>query len=276
MKARAILEFLGMRAAPKIYGYRVDRFELERDGTVELAQWLHPKCRPVSIDQPMLNELRSYIAPGDVVVDVGAHMGDTTVPFALAAGPTGHVFAVEPNRYVLPVLEKNAGLNSRAAPITVLPYAAVAEPMNLVFDYSDPGFCNGGDLSEHGAFRAGHLYKLEVEGRNIPREIAARAPELASKVAFIKTDTEGNDRGVVETFRDIIMTSRPYLLSEVYRRSSEESRLAFHRLLTTELRYRVFRADPYRQLRGEELGPDDMTVAEHFDILCIPAERAVT
>ena len=274
MKARSLLELAGFRSPPRTYGYRVDTFELEREGSVRFAQWLHPKCRTITLDQQAVDELRRYIAPGDAVLDIGAHIGDTTVPFALAAGPTGRVFAVEPNRYVLPILERNALLNPMAAPITILPYAATKETAALTFDYSDPGFCNGGDLSGLGKLRGWHLYRLDVEGRNITRELESLAPEWLSRVKFVKTDTEGNDRAVVETLRKLIDTARPYLLCEIFRRSDEAQRRSFHRLLSTDLNYRIYRADPYVELRGKELGADDMMKERHFDVFCVPAELA--
>ena len=274
MKARSLLEFIGFRSPPRTYGHRVDSFDLEREGEIHFAQWLHPKCRATTIDQATIDELRRYIAPGDAVLDIGAHIGDTTVPFALAAGPTGRVFAVEPNRYVLPILERNARLNTMAAPITILPYAATKETATLTFDYSDPGFCNGGDLSGLGRFRSGHLYRLDVEGRNITRELENLAPEWLSRVKFVKTDTEGNDQAVVETLRKLVDSARPYLLCEVYRHSTEAQRRSFHRLLSADLDYRVYRARPYVELRGKELGADDMMKERHFDIFCVPSERA--
>ncbi len=274
MKVRSLLEIIGFRSPPKTYGHRIDTFELEADGTIRFAQWLHPKCRATVIGQAVIEELRRYIAPGDAVLDIGAHIGDTTVPFALAAGPTGRVFAVEPNRYVLPILEINARLNPMAAPITILPYAATKEMAKLTFDYSDPGFCNGGDLSGLGKFRGGHLYQLEVEGRNITRELEKLAPEWLSRVKFVKTDTEGNDRAVIETLRKLIDTARPYLLCEIFRHSTEAERRSFHRLLSNDLNYRIHRAEPYVELRGKGLGADDMMRERHFDIFCVPAERA--
>jgi FkbM family methyltransferase len=274
MKVRALLEFIGFRSPPQTYGYRIDTFELEREGTVRFAQWLHPKCRATTLSQHAVDELRRYIAPGDAVLDIGAHIGDTTVPFALAAGPTGRVFAVEPNRYVLPILEHNARLNPMAAPITILPYAATKGKAALTFDYSDPGFCNGGDLSRLGKFRRGHLYRLEVEGRNITRELENLAPEWLSRVKFVKTDTEGNDEAVIETLRKLIDAARPYLLCEIFRHSTEAQRRSFYRHLSAELDYRIYRAEPHVELRGKELSADDMMLARHFDIFCMPAERA--
>lgn len=86
---------------------------MEKDGIVRFAQWQHPKCRPTRFDQGSVDELRNYLLPGDAVIDIGAHCGDTSVLFALAVGETRMVFAVEPNRYVLAILEKNATLNAQ-------------------------------------------------------------------------------------------------------------------------------------------------------------------
>lgn len=263
-------EILGLRSPPKVYGHSVETFNLDHDGVVEFAQWLHPSCLRTIISQAAVNELRRYVQPGDAIIDVGAHSGDTSVLFALAAGAGGRVFAVEPNRYVLPVLEVNANLNPRAAPIVVLPYAATIATMPLVFNYSDAGFCNGGDLSGTGFLRSGHLYPLDVEGRNIADELASTAPEWLGKVRLIKTDTEGNDQSVIESLVDVIRATRPYLISEIYILSTESQRRDFHKLLTQDLGYRVFRSEPYTQLRAEQLSGDDMMRFKHFDIFCVP------
>jgi FkbM family methyltransferase len=274
MKARALLEFIGFRSPPQTYGYRIDTFELEREGTVRFAQWLHPKCRATTLGQHAIDELRRYIAPGDAVLDIGAHIGGATVPFALAAGPTGRVFAVEPNRYVLPILEHNARLNPMAAPITILPYAATIEKAALTFGYSDSGFCNGGYPSGLGKSGSGHPYRLEVEGRNITRELENLAPEWLSRVKFVKAGTGGNDLAVIETLRKLIDAARPYLLCEIPRHSTEAQRRSLHRHLSADLDYRVYRAEPHVGLRGKELSADDMMPARHFGIFCMPAERA--
>ena len=64
------------------WGHEVRQFELPEDGLVEYAQWLHPYETPKQITQDDVNGLRQFIRPGDFVIDVGAHTGDTTVPMA--------------------------------------------------------------------------------------------------------------------------------------------------------------------------------------------------
>jgi FkbM family methyltransferase len=187
MKLGSIFALLGLRAPPKRYGSRVEQFDLKDYGGIRFAQWLHPKYAATSFDAAEIDCLRRYVAPGDGVIDVGAHAGDTSVLFAAAVGSTGRVFAVEPNSYVLPVLEENARLNPDIAPITVMPYAAVENDGPLTFDYSDSGFCNGGDLGGIATMKHGHVYRLEVEGRNVLREIERIAPEWLEKIRLIKS-----------------------------------------------------------------------------------------
>ena len=70
------------------------------------AQWLHPRETGKRISQESVDELRRFLSPGDVAIDIGAHTGDSTIPIALAVGKTGCVLALEPNKYVFPVLER--------------------------------------------------------------------------------------------------------------------------------------------------------------------------
>ncbi|HVI51609.1 MAG TPA: FkbM family methyltransferase [Candidatus Sulfotelmatobacter sp.] len=51
------------------------------------------------------------LRPGDVVIDVGAHIGAMTVPFAKAVGQTGKVYAFEPQDRFFRQLEGNLALN---------------------------------------------------------------------------------------------------------------------------------------------------------------------
>ena len=270
LKLKNLLASIGVRLRPRTYDYTVETFNLATEGAVQFALWNHPKCRVGEIRQDSIDELRRYLRPGDAVIDIGAHTGETSVLYALAVGKEGRVFAVEPNRYVLPILKKNAALNSNMAPIKILPYAATEQKATLTFNYSDPGYCNGGDLQQFGSLKHGHLYPLKVEGRNVLSELRRSSPEWLARIRLIKTDTEGSDHAVVKTLRELIVATRPLLLCEVYKWATLEQRKAFYRFVTEELGYDCFGAKPYAQLKGEPIGPDDLMKQHHFDIFCIP------
>jgi FkbM family methyltransferase len=55
--------------------------------------------------------VQQIIQPGDTVIDIGAHIGYYTLIFARCVGPTGHVYAFEPDPGNFEILQKNVSLN---------------------------------------------------------------------------------------------------------------------------------------------------------------------
>lgn len=269
MKLKEFFYLLGMKPAPKTYGHEVKDFDLPHDGRVQYAQWLHPSDRPKSITQECITNLRKFIRPGDVSIDIGAHTGDTTVPLAIAAGPTGCVLALEPNPYVYAILKKNSELNTAKGRIVPLNFAATAEPGEFFFEYSDPGFCNGGLHQGISKWRHAHAFKVKVKGDHLPTYLQQHHPELVSKIRFIKTDAEGYDLEILKTLRDLLASHKPFVRTEVYRFLAPEKREALHDFYTA-LGYdvRLLESDVYDV--GPSLKRTDMTAREHFDIFAVP------
>lgn len=58
--------------------------------------------------------LRKYLKAGGVAIDVGANIGDLTIPMARIAGPEGRIFAVESHPEMFNVLCANLALNALA------------------------------------------------------------------------------------------------------------------------------------------------------------------
>ncbi len=94
MKLKEAFYFLGFKPKLQTYGYRIKKFELPVDGSIFYAQWLHPKETEKTFEQDSIGELRKFLAPGDVAIDIGAHTGDTAIPMALAVGETGCILAL--------------------------------------------------------------------------------------------------------------------------------------------------------------------------------------
>jgi FkbM family methyltransferase len=55
--------------------------------------------------------LQRLVELGDVVLDIGANIGAHTLSLARSAGPTGHVFAIEPTDFAFTKLKRNIALN---------------------------------------------------------------------------------------------------------------------------------------------------------------------
>lgn len=259
-------------AAVDEYGYALKRFHLAKDGEIEYAQWLHPKEKPKSISQKMIDDLRAFIRPGDLVIDIGAHTGDTSVPMAIAAGPEGCCLALEPNPYVFKILEINASLNTEKGNLVPLNYAATDTDGAFTFQYSDAAFCNGGYLSKIKNKRHGHRFDLEVEGRNLERILDSDYADRLDRLSYIKVDTEGYDRVVLESLLTLLEERRPVVRTEVLGRLVLDEREQLFDLLDSA-GYACFLFDEATHAIGEAIAKSDLMRWKHFDILAIPKEK---
>ncbi len=251
------------------YGHDLRKFELSHDGRIEFAQWLHPYDRPTVIAQSTVDALREFVFPGDFVIDIGAHTGDTTVPLALAAGPTGCTLAIEPNPHVFKLLERNASLNCDKTRIVPRCFAATEFEGTFVFHYSDASFCNGGFKSQQRSWFYRRKYPLAVEGRNLLNVLGTEFVEWLPKLSYIKVDAEGYDRKILQTLLPIVRKYRPVIRTEVFRKLVPEERYALYNFLVGE-RYQLHRFREGSDSQGNLLGRDDMLREKHFDILAVP------
>ncbi len=252
------------------YGHSLREFNLPHDGRIEFAQWLHPYDRPTQITQSAVDALRQFVSPGEFAIDVGAHTGDTTVPMALAAGPTGCVLAIEPNPHVFKLLETNASLNREQSHIEPRCFAATEREGTFVFHYSDASYCNGGFKSQQRSWFYRRKHPLAVDGRNLLNVLKTEFADWLPNLAYIKVDAEGYDRAILESLLPILRERRPVVRTEVFRKLRAGERFALYDLLSNE-GYRLHRYQNDGEPQGEQLTRDDMTRERHFDILAMPA-----
>jgi FkbM family methyltransferase len=269
VKLKELPYLLGLQPGPKTYGYKLKSFDLPTDGTIEYAQWLHPNEAEKDITQPSIDALRKFLSPGDVAIDIGAHTGDSTIPIALATGKQGCVLALEPNRYVFPVLKKNAELNPGKTNIIPLMFAATPEDAEMEFLYSDSGYCNGGRFEGMSKWLHWHAFRLKVQGRNLQSFMKETSPQLLSKIRYIKIDTEGYESAVLGSLSELILRNKPFLKVEVYRKLDEAQRRALYRTIAGN-GYVVHKFMDDENYFGEIVTEQDMNKWRHFDIFCVP------
>lgn len=269
MKARDLLYLVGYRPKPRQYGHVVRTFDLPDDGRVEYAQWLHPGETQKVVRQDVVRHLRTFLRPGDVGIDIGAHSGDSTLPMALAVGPGGTVLALEPNPYVFPVLERNAGLNVGKVNILPLNFAATPAAGEVTFEYSDAGFCNGGRHEGISAWRHGHAFTLQVRGENLDEWIATYQPDLPARLRYVKVDAEGYDLAVLESMAGLIERTRPFIRAEVFKLTSPGQRRRLFAFFA-DRGYVIHQLADEANYLGPVLTAADVTRWPHFDIFCRP------
>ena len=251
------------------FGHKLKRFELEREGVVEYAQWQHPQETQKSMTQAMVDAVRQFVKEGDLVIDIGAHTGDTTVPMALAAGASGLTLALEPNPFVYKILQQNASLNKDKTNIQAHNFAATQEPGEFTFHYTDGNYCNGGFKTQQKwpLFRRRH--PLVVKGRNINHLLKTQYPEWLSRFSYLKVDAEGYDLKILKTLEPTLSERRPVIRCEVFRKLVASERYALYDFFT-HLGYEVVRYMGIEHGAGERIDRSDMTATRHFDVMALP------
>ena len=132
--------------------------------------------------EPLVTELvQKEVRPGDVVLDIGAHIGYYTLIFAGRVGPDGRVFAFEPEPGNCALLEKNVHANGYHN-VAIL-RKAVAEKAGTVRLY--PAEDNSGDNRIYDSHDGRRF--LEVETMRLDDYF----PGDRWKVDFIKMDIQG-------------------------------------------------------------------------------------
>lgn len=141
--------------------------------------------------------------PGAVVIDVGANLGEWSVPLAKAVGPAGRLLSIEPNPVVADALAATLRINNLAQ-ASVLPVALsdVDGVGHLSLTAGDSG------LSRLSAAATG---AARVPLRSLDSVIAEHA---LMRVDFIKIDVEGHERQVLAGAADTLRRFRPALVFE--------------------------------------------------------------
>jgi len=271
MKARELLYAIGLRPRPREYTYDISTIPLPKHGDIQYAEWRHPKMRPLPLTDEHVDALRPYVKEGDVAIDIGAHAGDTTIPLALAVGPTGTVFALEPNIYTFKILVANVGLNQQRARIIPLMVAATDREADMEFEYSDPGFCNGGNHEGIAARKHAHFFKLAVKGVHLGSYLDERYPEVKGRIRFVKIDAEGYDLNIARTLEGLFRENRPYIRTEIYGKTSKEYRDQYREYLQG-LGYRLHVMKSETEYLGDPLTDETLYSRKTFDIFAVPQE----
>jgi FkbM family methyltransferase len=192
------------------------------------------------------------LAPGDLAVDFGAYCGGSTLAFARAVQPGGHVVAFEPDPANAAALRDNVARHAHGA-VTVREAGVWRESGELEF-------AADGNM---GAAVASVLPRPAATVR-VPVLSLADALSLAcevsglSRVAFIKMDIEGAEAAVLER-PDVLRRHRPRLVIELHWMPGRARRL------TTEAVRTPLVALGYRCTTVRDAGGGSMLVAEPAD-----------
>ena len=155
--------------------------------------------------------LRQFVRRGDRILDVGAHLGTVSIPFAHFSARTARIVAVEGNPSTYSVLERNIAHNELSAVITAI---------NAIVT----GASDHVRLREDAQNRGSSFF--ETTNGTDQAEDAAGPPRLAiddivaehfkgARVDLLKVDVEGMELQALRSARSTLRDSLPVLYVEV-------------------------------------------------------------
>lgn len=163
-------------------------------------------------DQVNAPILVRFCAPGTAVIDVGANIGELTVPLAQAVGAEGICLAVEPIPFLADALRRTAFANGLDW-IEVLQCAASADAgsANLELRYSDGKLLDSGGSRLVESAAAG---TVQVATERLD-DMVRRSRIGARRVSLIKVDVEGHELQVLRGAGETLRQHRPALAIEI-------------------------------------------------------------
>lgn len=143
-----------------------------------------------------------FVRRGDCVIDGGAYIGDTALPFADAVGEGGKVYAFEPSFDSVRLLRENLDRNPQVrARVEVFPCG--------LSDH-DHG---GGMMLRDGALP---WARLKAETLVYRLDTLVEDGVVDRPVDFVKLDVEGSELAALQGMERMLLRDRPYLAICVY------------------------------------------------------------
>ena len=196
----------------------------DTDGAIQCIEALHGRFHVLRHDLYVSRSMALYgewtegefalvqplLALGDHCIDVGANLGCMTVPLAKAVGPTGSVFAFEPQPGLFRLLAANT-VNNGAHNVRLHQAACGAVS----------GVTQVPELDYSRAYNYGALSLQAMAGAAQAGGISRAVPTVrlddvfdAPSLRLIKIDVEGMEAEVVRGAAGIIGLHRPFLYVE--------------------------------------------------------------
>ena len=213
------------------YPAKIDSFNLKDEGKIEFANWDNPLLSPKIVSQEMVDFYKKFIKKGDLVIDIGANIGDTTVPMALAAGVYGVTLGFDPNPYVSKILNVNASLNKEKQNIVPLLYAISVKDEDFYYVSSEASFSNGAISLSKNSVHGKFVYPDKIKGINLLQFLERNYKEKLANFSFIKIDTEGYDKEIIKSISDLIERYKPTIVAESFGDNTPEQKIELYNVI---------------------------------------------
>lgn len=213
---------------------------------------------------------RSFLRPGDTVLDVGANVGTLTLAFAAAVGDGGRVLSFEPQQFPYLCLCANIALNSLMH--FVAPYqVAVGESEGLI-DVPSLNPCQ--EITNFGGVSLLDQHTTPTVKVPVVTIDSLQLPALR----LLKADVEGMEPAVFRGARNTIERLRPVIWTECLKDRGTRGELV---ALFTEFKYRawfcataLFAPDNSRGCRHNMFNAAGKEMQDH-NVLALPHEAPI-
>lgn len=164
------------------------------------------------LESDLFDFAREFVAPGNVVWDIGANVGLFTLSAAQKAGASGRVVAVEADIWLARLLERSVAMQpSTSAAIQVLP-AAVSDASGIAsFAIAQRGRASNHLAGLPGWSQAGGLR----ESVDVVTVTLDWLLQFTPPPAVVKIDVEGAELKVLQGGSRLLSQIRPTILCEV-------------------------------------------------------------
>jgi len=216
------------RRVTQEYPPKIDKIDLGKYGIISFANWSNPLVPNFKLETPVVDFFNQFIKNGDLAIDIGANIGDTTVPIAMCTGSNGLTIGFDPNPYVFKILQTNASLNQNKYKIAPEQFAITTKEEEFYYVSSEASFANGGisqsKESNHGKF----VYPHKITGKNLKAFLESKYPEWINKLSFIKIDAEGYDKEIIKSISDLIVLCKPVVVAESIDSASDAAKMELY------------------------------------------------
>ena len=186
-------------------------FDVDKKIHVNLGDFIEDAIFQRQIWEPEITRaVERLVRPGDVVLDVGAHIGYYTLLVAKRVGPRGAVHSFEPVPSLFRRLQANVSLN-RQGDITTLNNVAVCDKEGKITMYL-PRIANSGLGSPWLDASRRLSDPIEVDAVDLDSYVATTGIRA---VNFIKMDIEGGEFSALRGARSLLEENSPDIVSEL-------------------------------------------------------------
>lgn len=199
------------------------------------------------------------LRPGDVALDLGANLGALTIPMGRRVGPTGRVWAFEPQPAMARILAANCIINTINVKVMML---AAGDTKTQV---SIPDFEDYNHVYNYGRVEVGEpgFSKYVMVSQEPLDEL-----DIDEPVRFMKVDVEGSELRVLRGAKTLIETNKPIMFVENDRLEHVDELIHYVRDIGYTLYWHIaplYNADNFRK------NPENIFGGQaSFNMLCAP------